>query len=354
MTCLSRLNDHPGIQISDRQRSHRNPGAYTMASEYLPLVATPARSGRIAVRGVSQTKREVNGRRKGRMVTSQTTPTRSGLLSRRLALVVGFGALAIVVTAVVGGIWTALLTVNLATSPAIPWAVVVMALLLWLLWRYLGGAGWPRGTAEARRRYLRARRVPGRVFLWAVGAGLLAIVALAGLWIVLFQLAHLPARALPDYSKYPFVTVAFALVMASLVGAVTEEAMFRGYFQGILEGTVGGVAAILITALVMAPEHAQTQGFVWPTLLFYLLVDVMLGATAILTRSILPGIVTHGIGLLAFFTLVWPGDVIRQVVGGGTTQLWFWLHGGQTLLFAILSTLAFIHLARISKRPQGA
>ena len=303
--------------------------------------------------GVEQTKREANGRRKRRMVTPQTTPTHSRRLSRRLVLVVGFGALAFVVTAVVGGVWTALLTVNLAKSPAVPWSVAVMALLLWLLWRYLGGAGWPRGTSEARRRYLRARRVTGRVFLWAVGAGLLAIVALAGLWIVLFQLAHLPARALPDYSKYPFFTVAVALVMASLVGAVTEEAMFRGYFQGILEGIVGGVVAILITALVMAPEHALTQGFLWPTLLFYLVVDVMLGATAFLTQSILPGIVTHGIGLLVFFTLVWPGDVIRQAIGGGTTELWFWLHGAQTLVFAVLATLAFIHLARISKRPQG-
>jgi len=272
---------------------------------------------------------------------------------RRLLLVVGFGALAFVLTAVVGGIWSVLLTINLAQSPAIPWAAGVMALLLWLLWRYLGGAGWPRGTAQARRQYLRARRLPGRVFIWAVGAGLLAIVALAGLWFVLFQLAALPpTRGLPDSSKYPLVTVALALVMASLVGAVAEEAAFRGYFQGILEGTVGGVAAILITALVMAPEHAQTQGFVWPTLLFYVVVDGMLGATAFLTQSILPGIVTHGIGLLVFFTLVWPGDVVRHVVGSGTTELWFWLHGTQTLVFAVLATLAFIYLARISRQPQ--
>ncbi|MEO7000172.1 MAG: CPBP family intramembrane glutamic endopeptidase [Ktedonobacterales bacterium] len=288
------------------------------------------------------------------MLTSQKMPTRTRPLSHRILLVVGFGALAIVLTAVVGGIWTALLSINLAVTPAIPWAVVVMALLLWLLWRYLGGAGWPHSTAEARRQSLRARRVPGRVFLWAVVAGLLTIVALAGLWIVLFQFAHLPGRALPDYSRYPLVTIALALVMASLVGAVTEEAAFRGYFQGILEEPVGGMAAILITALVMAPEHALTQGFIWPILLFYLVVDVMLGATAFLTQSILPGIVTHGIGLLVFFTLVWPGDVIRQVVWGGSTEQWFWLHGAQTLVFAVLATLAFIRLARISRQPQGA
>ena len=273
---------------------------------------------------------------------------------RRLALVVGFAVFAFVLTAVTGGVWAALLAANLATSPAIPWSVVVMAVLLWLLWRYLGGAGWPRGTAQARRRSLRAQRVPGQIFAWAVGAGLLAIVALGGLWIVLFQLAHLPlTRALPDYSKYPLVTVALALVMGSLVGAVAEEAAFRGYLQGLLEGTVGGIAAILITALVMAPEHAQTQGFVWPTLLFYLCVDVMLGTTALLTQSILPGTVTHAIGLLVFFTLVWPGDVMRQIVGGGTTQFWFPFHAAQTLVFAMLAVLAFIHLTRIRQKASA-
>lgn len=267
----------------------------------------------------------------------------------RTRTIVAFGLMSVVLTLVVGAIWSALLAGNLALSPAIPWAVPVMALLLWLLWRYLGGAGWPRRTSAARRRYLRARPVAAPVFAWAVVAGLLSIVALAGLWIVLFRLAGLPAaRALPGSSRYPLVTVALALVMGSVLGAVAEEAAFRGYFQGILEGAVGGVPAILITALVMAPEHAQTQGFLWPTLLFYLVVDAMLGATALLTQSVLPGIVTHGIGLLAFFTLVWPGDVIRQVVGGGTTELWFWLHAAQTLVFAVLAILAFVRLARMT------
>ena len=273
--------------------------------------------------------------------------------ARRLALVVGFAVLAFVLTAVAGGVWTVLLAANLATSPAIPWAVVVMAVLLWLLWRYLAGAGWPRGTAAARSRYLRARRVTGHAFMWSVGAGLLAIISLAGLWIVLFQLAGLPGRVLPDYSRYPVVTVALALVMASLVNGVVEEAAFRGYLQGLLEGMLGGAAAILLTTLLMAPEHALTQGFVWPTLLFYAVVDVMLGTMAFLTQSIVPGIVTHAIGLLVFFTLVWPADVIRQVVGIGTTEQWFWIHAAQTLIFAVLAMLAFARLARSRKQTQN-
>ncbi len=282
-------------------------------------------------------------------MTAQTQQNRSRLLLKALL----FAVMAIVVTAVTGGVWTALLAVNLTTSPAIPWSVAVMALLLWLLWRYLGGAGWPRSTADARRRYLRARRISGRVFAWAVVAGLLSIVALAGLWVVLFQIANLPSRALPDYSQYPLVTVALALVMASLVGAVAEESTFRGYTQGVLEEAVGGVAAILITTLVMAPEHAFTQGFVWPVLLFYFLVDVMLGATALLTQSILPGIVTHAIGLLVFFTLVWPGDALRSLVGSGDANTWFWIHGAQTLAFMVLAILAFIQLARETRRPHA-
>src|SRR2546423_11777995 len=101
-------------------------------------------------------------------------------LFSRIPAVVWSGLLAFVLTAGAGGIWSALLVSNLRTSLAIPWAVGVMALLLWLLWQYLGGRWGPRRTANARRRSLRARPLPGPVFAWAVGAGLLAIVALAG------------------------------------------------------------------------------------------------------------------------------------------------------------------------------
>jgi membrane protease YdiL (CAAX protease family) len=269
--------------------------------------------------------------------------------THRIVQTVGFGVLALALTALVGGVWTGLLAVNLATSPAIPWAVVVMGTLLWALWRYLGGAWAPRSTSAVRRQALRAKPLPQQAFAWALTAGLLSIVALAGLWIVLFQIARLPARVLPDYSRYPLATIALVLMMASLVNGVVEEALFRGYFQGILEPQVGGMVAILITILVMAPEHALTQGFVWPTALFYLAVDTMLGMTAYLTQSVLPGIAIHSVGLLVFFTLVWPGDVIRQVVGHFDATVWFWLHTAQVVVFAALAILAFIQLARETK-----
>jgi membrane protease YdiL (CAAX protease family) len=240
-----------------------------------------------------------------------------------------------------------------ALNPAIPWSVVVMALLLWLMWQYLGGKWWPQSTSEARHRYLRARPVSRQVFAWALVAGVLSIVALVGFWIVLFQLVKMPARVLPDFSGYSLLTVTLVLVMASLVSSLAEETGFRGYFQGILEREVGGPIAIVIASLLIAPAHGLTQGFLWPTLLWYFFADVMFGAMAYLTRSILPGIVIHSIGLLIFFTLVWPYDAQRRLIWETGTSTGFWINVAQAIIFSTLAVLAFNRLARVTKRVHA-
>src|SRR5207302_3995398 len=127
-------------------------------------------------------------------------------LFSRIPAAVWSGIFAFFLTVFAGGIWTLLLISNVATSPAIPWSVVVMALLLWLMWQYLGGKWGPRSTSEARRRGLRAKHVPGRVFAWALTAGLLSIAALTGFWIVLVQLVKVPGNIVPDFSTYPLLT----------------------------------------------------------------------------------------------------------------------------------------------------
>jgi membrane protease YdiL (CAAX protease family) len=244
-------------------------------------------------------------------------------------------------TVMAGGLWTALLAMNLATSPNVPWAIVAMGVLLWLTWQYLGGTWGPRSTSQARRARRRARSISPAVFTAALLAGGLAIVALAGFWIVAFQLAHVAGNALPDFSQYPPVTVALALVMASLVAAVAEEVGFRGYFQSALEQRLSPPLAILAAALVIAPAHALTQGLVWPTFLFYLCVDIAFGTMAYLTRSIWPGIVVHAVGLLVFFTLVWPQAGLDP---------WFWVHLAQATVFAILTIWAFRRLAAVASQ----
>jgi len=57
--------------------------------------------------------------------------------TRRVAPIIWTVLFAVVLTLVVNGVWAGLLSTNLAISPAIPWAVLVMALLLWGMWRYL-------------------------------------------------------------------------------------------------------------------------------------------------------------------------------------------------------------------------
>jgi membrane protease YdiL (CAAX protease family) len=263
------------------------------------------------------------------------------------------GAFAVALTVVSGGVWSALLLFNLKISPAIPWSAVIALALTGLAFSWLGGKWAPSRTQKARKTYLRATPVGPGMFATAVAAGTLGTIAFAGLWIVLFQLVRMPGNR-SDFSHLPLLTVATLLATSALIGAVFEEAGFRGYFQGTLERYLPAPFAILICAVVMAPEHAATQGFVWPTMLFYLLVDVMLGASAALTKSILPGIVVHTIGLAIFFGIVWPGDKMRTLVWQHGADVWFWLHAGQAIVFAAAAIVLFVRLARSERNAELA
>jgi membrane protease YdiL (CAAX protease family) len=262
---------------------------------------------------------------------------------------IALGILALVIALFPGGVWTGLLIANLRLSPSTPWAVLVMGVLLWALWRYLGGWGPPRANSETRHRLLRARAVPPPVFGWAIVAGLLSIVALAGFWIVLLQLVKVPLHNLPDFSKYPLQTVVAVIATACVVSSVPEEAGFRGYLQSFLEQRLPAAGAILLSSLVLAPGHCATQGFVWPVVLFYFLVDSMLGTMAYLTKSILPSVVVHFIGLLIFFTLVWPHDGTRPFVRDAGPGCWFWVHLAQFMVCGLLALVSFRRLTRVTR-----
>jgi membrane protease YdiL (CAAX protease family) len=267
----------------------------------------------------------------------------------RALSIIGFGLLAFAITVLAGGIWSALLVANLRSSPAMPWSVPVMAILLWLMWGYLGGKGWPRSTSATRHLYLRANRRSARTYLWSFAAGVLSVVALAGCWIVLFRLVKMPPNALPDMSSYPRMTVALMILMGSLVAPFMEEAGFRGYFQVALEREFHGSVAVIVSSLGFALAHFA-HGILWPKLLVYFLVGVAFGATAYLTNSTLPAILPHMIGDLTFFTLVWPHDAARQLVSESGTDKWFWVHVAQAIVFTALAVWAFQQLARVSSQ----
>ncbi len=248
------------------------------------------------------------------------------------------------------GIWTALITSNLNTTPALPWAIPVMAFILWLMWQYLGGKGWPRQTAEARRLYLRANRVSRSVLGWALLASILSVIALAGLWIVLVELGGAGGNpTIPDYSRYPRLIVVLGLLMGSLVSPLTEEAAFRGYAQVKLERVFPAGTAIVIASLLFMFWHGPTQGFIWSKLLFYFVVGVVFGVTACLTNSSLPAIPAHILGDLTFFFLIWPYDMTRPLVWRDGADIQFWIYVAQAVIFTTLAILAFHRLARITK-----
>jgi membrane protease YdiL (CAAX protease family) len=246
-------------------------------------------------------------------------------MAQRFVSIVIFVAVAFIATLVAQSLWTGLLIANLKSTPAIPWAVVVMAPILWAIWRYFGGAWSPARTSAARRHYRRTNPMSTAVFTWALVAGLLGLAALVILWLILGQVARIPGNPSANYANQSPLTVVAVVAMASIVGAVTEELGLRGYMLTRLEQPVGGALAVVIVAAVIAPGHAATQGFAISTVLWYLLSDLLLGSLALLSKSIVPGIIVHSAGLLVFFSLIWPTDHLRQPEPLGSVGAAFWI-----------------------------
>jgi membrane protease YdiL (CAAX protease family) len=246
--------------------------------------------------------------------------------------------------------WSVLLALNFRNrTSAVPWSVAVMAVVLWLMWQYLGGRGWPRSTSEKRHRLLRANPVPPKTFALSFLCGVLAVVALAGYWIVFFQLVKTPPNVLADISKYPLLTVVLVTAMSSLVSPISEEIAFRGYAQQILESRFSGGAAMTLSSLLFMLAHAN-HGLYWPKLTVYFLAGVVFGAIALLTNSILTTLPVHIVGDVTFFVLIWPRDAARILVTEGGADKWFWVHTMQAIVFTLLALVGFWYLKKQGER----
>jgi membrane protease YdiL (CAAX protease family) len=261
--------------------------------------------------------------------------------------VIWSGLLALFVTIFAGAIWASLLVLNLNAGPSIPWSPFVMAVVLWLIWQYLGGKGWPQSTSALRRHLLRANPVSARVFGWSLIAGVLSIVALVGYWVVLYQLVPMAGTILPDYSKYPLLIVVLSVLMGSLVSPFAEESGFRGYFQVVLESRYRAPVAIIVSSAVFALAHVLTHP--WPTASVFFLAGLIFGTIALLTNSIWPGIVVHMLGDATFFIFVWPHDTAHRLIWQSGPDVSFWISLAQALVFTALAIVAFRQLARQSR-----
>jgi hypothetical protein len=105
--------------------------------------------------------------------------------------------------------WGVLATANARLNPSFPWAALVMACYIWLLWRWLGGRG--------RRGHLRANPLRGRVWGWSLLAGASGLLALVELLSVLGRLVSAPQQQIPSHTPYPFLFALSALVISGVV-----------------------------------------------------------------------------------------------------------------------------------------
>ncbi|HEY1456496.1 MAG TPA: type II CAAX endopeptidase family protein [Candidatus Dormibacteraeota bacterium] len=263
----------------------------------------------------------------------------------------GFAAVASFAVAALGSLtWGPLLVANSRILPSIPWAVATEGAALFVIWRYLGGAGWPRRTSSGRRQLLRGRGVPASQFAWAGIAGALSLIALAGLWIVLVRLTGAGGNpTLSFVSANPLWVAVPVILTASLVSPLSEEAGFRGYGQVLLERRFSPVIAVAGSSLLFALYHGPTQGFAPSKVAFYFIVGVVFGVTALITRSTLPALPVHIAGDLLFFVVIWPHDAGRSLVWTHGADMNFWLNFAQALVFGALAAIAFVKLRAVSR-----
>jgi membrane protease YdiL (CAAX protease family) len=188
----------------------------------------------------------------------------------------------------------------LKLSPRVPWFLAIDAAWLVLLWRYLDGKGPPRRTAEARRRDLRAPRVPRAVWGWALLAGSLGLAACLGIGLLTPRFVEIPSKAFEldvPFARYPWWTVLALLVSISAVAGVVEEAGFRGYLLSVVQRRHGWVIATLVVGALFHFDHwvshpyAATPAF-FP---FFLLISAVHVLLVYCTGSIVPSAVLHAV-----------------------------------------------------------
>jgi len=268
---------------------------------------------------------------------------------------VTLGRTALVALAIVflpQGIWSALIVLNLRTTPSVPWAVLVVALALWLIAPYVNASSRQSLTSTARHAAPRASLVPRPVLMWAWLAGGFALVALVGYWITFASVVRMPGSVLPDLSGVPWWTASLAVATGAALSPLCEQVGFWGYGQVALESRFSGRTAIAVTAIVFGVlPHPPMPAALWPKWIFFSLTGLTFSTMAYLTDSILPGLAVHAVSLLTFFVLVWPHDAQRPLVADAGMHGWFWLHIAQAAGFSLLACWAFRRLSKATSRP---
>lgn len=259
--------------------------------------------------------------------------------------------------------WAILVSTNAKYWPAAPWAVPPTALYLWLFWRFVRGAGWPRSTAEARRTNCRANSLPEEVWGAALLAGGLGLMALLPFLTVMNRLVRLPQQSTDDLAHVPFVTLASWLVMSAVVAGIAEESAFRGYMQAPIERRHGPIVAILVTGSAFGFVHFTHPEVTLLLMPYYLAVAAIYGALAYLTNSILPSVALHAGGnIVSSIALFAGGRSEWQAASNPEPLIWesgtdasFWISCVAAVILGTAAVSAYATLAEVARgTPQPA
>jgi len=260
--------------------------------------------------------------------------------------VAAFGAAALVSLAIVAvgqGVWQPLVLANLRFAPAVPWSAGVMAVVLAGLIAWLSGRGWPASTSAARRRLLRWNPMPLSTFSAAIGAGVLALAAFGGLWIVVADTVHIPPGIQPRMGATPLPTAIVILLMSAIAAPLSEEAAFRGYAMGLLERAWGSAGAAIVGSSVLFAAVHVLQGLDPAKLGLYFAAGLIFAVIARLTNSLYAVMVVHGLGDILGFTVLWPHDQHPHAMGFGDP-----LFAPALLALAVFAPLAALAFRRLS------
>ena len=219
-----------------------------------------------------------------------------------------------------------LVSANLSHGASVPWACAVEMVLLWLLYRYLGGWGWPASTAARRRRLFRSNRLDPRLLWPATTASCLLGVSISLLVILAYMLVRFPPSAGETFlaiAAGPPVTAVSLLVTLAVMTGIVEEGAFRGYMQVPIEARRGPVVAVSVVAVAFAVAHFP------PPLIVPLFVIGAAGWSILawLLNSTVPGMIVHALVDAVFLCWVWydPGGfqalLARSVIETGSDSV---------------------------------
>jgi membrane protease YdiL (CAAX protease family) len=272
---------------------------------------------------------------------------KTGLKGFGLAGLISFG-----IVAYGQGLWQPLVIANMRWHPQIPWAAPVMAVLLAGLLLYLSGRGWPRATSARRRELLRWNAMPLPTFGLAVLAGVLGLAVFGGLWIAVADLVHIPAGVQPKMTGIPLPTALSFLIMGALAAPLSEEAAFRGYAMGMLQGAFRNASAAIVGSSVLFAAVHFPQGIDAVKLGLYFGAGVLFATLGYLTNSLYAVMVVHSLGDVLGFTVLWPHDQVRH--GMGFHDPMFVPALAALAIFTPLAILAFRRLATASQDLRRA